>query len=72
VQHALPHLKIAAATDAVDEDAHYQLAAALDRAGELAAARAEYDRVATAHPQSPFTPIALRRSAALARAPAQP
>ena len=54
-----------AAVDAeVDhEDARFQLASALDRSGQYARARAEYDRFATAHPQSSYAVFAMRRSA---------
>jgi tetratricopeptide (TPR) repeat protein len=52
------------------DDARFQLASALDRSGAHARARAEYDRFATAFPQSQFAVYAMRRSATLARAPA--
>jgi len=39
----------------------------LDRSGAFALARAEYDRFATAHPQSALAVFAMRRSATLAR-----
>jgi tetratricopeptide (TPR) repeat protein len=68
---AIPHLDAAVAGNVADEDAHYQLASALDRAGRWAKARAEYDKFATAHPQSAQAPFATRRSATLARMPAQ-
>jgi hypothetical protein len=54
------------AADGDQEDARFQLASALDRKGELVKARAEYDRFATAHPQSPLAVFAMRRSATLA------
>jgi TolA-binding protein len=54
------------------DDARFQLASALDRSGAYARARAEYDRFATAFPQSPFAVYAMRRSATLARGPAIP
>jgi tetratricopeptide (TPR) repeat protein len=68
---AIPHLDAAVAGNVADEDAHFQLASALDRAGQWAKARAEYDKFATAHPQSPQAAFATRRSATLARMPAQ-
>jgi tetratricopeptide (TPR) repeat protein len=68
---AITHLDAAVAGNDADEDAHYQLASALDRAGQWAKARTEYDRFATAHPQSAQAVFATRRSATLARMPAQ-
>jgi tetratricopeptide (TPR) repeat protein len=68
---AIPHFDAAVAGNVADEDAHFQLASALDRAGQWAKARAEYDKFATAHPQSPQAAFATRRSATLARMPAQ-
>jgi tetratricopeptide (TPR) repeat protein len=68
---AIPHLTAAVAGNVADEDAHFQLASALDRAGQWAKARAEYERFATAHPQSKEAVFATRRSATLARMPAQ-
>jgi tetratricopeptide (TPR) repeat protein len=62
---AIAHLETALAANVPDDDARFQLASALDRAGQWSKARAEYDRFASAHPQSPFTPFALRRSATL-------
>lgn len=70
LDRSITHLQAAAATDATDEDVRFQLAAALDRAGQWGKARGEYDRFATAHPQSPFAVFAMRRSATLARMPA--
>lgn len=64
---AVAHLQQATAGNVDQEDARFQLASALDRSGAFALARAEYDRYATAHPQSPFAAFALRRSATLAR-----
>lgn len=68
---AIVNLTIALAVEAEHEDVRFQLASALDRSGAYAKARAEYDRFATAHPVSSFTAFALRRSATLARMPAQ-
>jgi tetratricopeptide (TPR) repeat protein len=56
--------------DVDQDDARFQLASVLDRSGSYAQARAEYDRFATAHPQSPLAMFAMRRSATLARFPA--
>jgi TolA-binding protein len=50
-------------------DARYYFAASLDRVGDLAGARAEYDRFATAFPKAGLALIARRRSAVLARGP---
>jgi tetratricopeptide (TPR) repeat protein len=61
---------LTAVTDADQEDARFQLASALDRKGDFVRARAEYDRFATAHPQSPLAVFAMRRSATLAHPPA--
>lgn len=63
-------LAAAVAADVDQEDARFQLASALDRAGQYAKARTEYDRFATAHPQSQLAVFAMRRSATLARMPA--
>jgi tetratricopeptide (TPR) repeat protein len=67
---AITHLTDALAVEADHEDVRFQLASALDRSGQYAKARVEYDRFATAHPTSTFTPFAWRRSATLARMPA--
>ena len=67
---AISHLAIAITTEKDHEDVRFHLASALDRSGEYAKARAEYDRFATAHPQSAFAAFAMRRSATLARLPA--
>jgi tetratricopeptide (TPR) repeat protein len=67
---AIPHLQIAVATDSEHIDVRFQLASALDRSGQYAKARAEYDQFATAYPQSGLAVFALRRSATLARMPA--
>ncbi|MFT3699442.1 MAG: hypothetical protein QM831_40210 [Kofleriaceae bacterium] len=71
VDKAVPQLEAAVAGDIADEDARFQLASALDRVGQWAKARAEYDRFSTAHPQNSNAVIAQRRSATLARMPAQ-
>jgi tetratricopeptide (TPR) repeat protein len=67
---AIPHLQAAVDGDVGDDDARFQLASALDRAGQWARARGEYDKFATAHPQSSSAVFAMRRSATLARMPA--
>ena len=67
---AIRYLELAIAADVEHDDARFQLASALDRNGAHAQARAEYDKFATAFPQSQFAVYALRRSAALAQAPA--
>ncbi|HEY4178906.1 MAG TPA: tetratricopeptide repeat protein [Kofleriaceae bacterium] len=67
---AVPHLRAAVATDTEHDDTGFQLASALDRAGEYAKARAEYDQFATAHPQLGLAVYAMRRSATLSRMPA--
>lgn len=66
---ALTHLQAAVAGDVDQDDARFQLASVLDRSGAWAQARAEYDRFATAHPQSQLAVLAMRRSASLSRAP---
>ncbi|MBS1122966.1 MAG: hypothetical protein H6Q90_5194 [Deltaproteobacteria bacterium] len=67
---AVSNLQTSVAANVEHDDAGFQLASALDRSGAYARARAEYDRFATAHPQSPFAVYAMRRSATLARMPA--
>ena len=67
---AIALLTGAIGADVDQEDARFQLASALDRAGQYAKARTEYDRFATAHPQSQLAVFAMRRSATLARMPA--
>jgi tetratricopeptide (TPR) repeat protein len=67
---AATHLQAAIDGDVDQHDARFQLASVLDRSGAYALARAEYDRFATAHPQSPLAGFAMRRSATLARFPA--
>lgn len=69
VDKALVHLQAAVAGDVGEEDARFQLAGALDRLGWWGKARVEYDRFATAHPQSGYAVAALRRSAVLAHMP---
>jgi tetratricopeptide (TPR) repeat protein len=71
LDQAITHLQAALVVEPDFEDVRFQLASALDRSGAYAKARVEYDRFATAHPVSSFTQFALRRSATLARAPAQ-
>jgi tetratricopeptide (TPR) repeat protein len=61
------HLQAAIAGEVDQDDARFQLASVLDRSGAYLQARTEYDRFATAHPQSPLTVFALRRSATLSR-----
>jgi tetratricopeptide (TPR) repeat protein len=67
---AIPQLQAAVDGDVSEDDARFQLASALDRAGQWAKARGEYDKFATAHPQSSSAVFAMRRSATLARMPA--
>jgi tetratricopeptide (TPR) repeat protein len=64
---AIAHLQQAVAGEVDQADVRFQLASVLDRSGAFALARAEYDRFATAHPQSPLALFAMRRSATLAR-----
>ncbi|HEY4244334.1 MAG TPA: hypothetical protein VGM88_31185 [Kofleriaceae bacterium] len=66
---AIAQLQAAVDGDVDEDDARYQLAFALDKSGAFVKAKAEYDRFATAHPQSPLAVYALRRSATLARGP---
>jgi len=67
---AIAHLQAAIAGDVDQDDARFQLASVLDRRGSYGLARTEYDRYATAHPQSPLAMFAMRRSATLTRWPA--
>ena len=67
---AVPHLQAAVDGGVADEDARFQLAGALDRLGQWSKARVEYDRFATAHPQSAWAQPALQRAATLAHMPA--
>ena len=67
---AIDHLQFAIVADGEHDDARFQLASALDRSGQYARARGEYDRFATAHPQSSLAVFAMRRSGTLARMPA--
>ena len=48
-------------------DARFWLATALEAMGDLAAARTEYDRFASAQPTNPLSVAARRKSMALAR-----
>lgn len=66
---AVTHLELAVAAEKDHEDVRFHLASALDRKAEYVKARTEYDRFATAHPQSPFAAFAMRRSATLSRIP---
>jgi tetratricopeptide (TPR) repeat protein len=66
---SIAHFQAALAGDVDQEDARFQLASVLDRSGAYPQARTEYDRFATAHPQSPLAVFALRRSASLTRGP---
>lgn len=67
---ATTHLQQAVGADTEHDDVRFQLASALDRSGQYAKARAEYDQFATGHPQSSLAVFAMRRSATLARMPA--
>jgi tetratricopeptide (TPR) repeat protein len=67
---AIVHLQAAVEADVTVEDARFHYASALDRAGEWGKAKVEYERFATAHPMSPHTTYATRRSWGLARLPA--
>ena len=69
LERAIGHLQAALDADTDQDDARFQLASALDRSGAYARARVEYDRFATAYPQSPLAVFAMRRSATLARMP---
>jgi tetratricopeptide (TPR) repeat protein len=69
---AVMHLDLAVAAEKDHEDVRFHLASALDRRAEYVKARTEYNRFATAHPQSPFAGFAMRRSATLSRIPATP
>ena len=70
LEKAIGLLQAAIDADVEHDDARFQLASALDRNGAHTRARAEYDKFATAFPQSQFAVYAMRRSAALARLPA--
>ena len=76
LDEAIAQLDAAITGGVGEDDARYQLAVALDRNGELAKARVEYDKFATAHPQMQLATFAMRRSATIARtvpaAPARP
>lgn len=60
-------LEAALAAGGEPDDARYQLATVLDRAGEVGRARTEYEKFATAHPKMVLAVYAMRRSAILAR-----
>ena len=66
---AITQLDAAIAGDVAEDDARFQLASVLDRAGQWGKARGEYDKFATAHPQHPFAVFAMRRSATLVHLP---
>ena len=66
---AIAHFQAAVAADVGEEDARFQLASTLDKVGQWGKARVEYNRFATAHPQSAFAVVALRRAAILAQFP---
>jgi hypothetical protein len=70
LDNAIVHLQSAVDGNVDLEDARFQLASALDRAGQWGKARTEYDRFATAQPMSSYTWYATRRAAALSRMPA--
>ncbi len=72
LEAAIKHLDAAVTADVGEEDARFQLAALEDRAGQSAKARADYDKFSTAHPQSPFAGLAMRRSATIAHQAASP
>ena len=67
---AIAHLQAAVDGNVDLEDARFQLASVLDRAGQWGKAKIEYDRFATAHPTSRHTWYATRRGGALSRMPA--
>lgn len=69
LEKAITHLRAAVEGDVDVEDARFHYASALDRIGEWGRAKAEYERFATAHPMSPHTTFATRRSWGLARLP---
>jgi tetratricopeptide (TPR) repeat protein len=64
---SISHFQAAIASDVDQDDVRFQLASVLDRSGSYVQARTEYDRFATAHPQSQLALFAMRRSATLAR-----
>ncbi len=66
---AITQLDAAIAAEVAEDDARFQLASVLDRAGQWGKARGEYDKFATAHPQHPFALFAMRRSATLVHLP---
>jgi tetratricopeptide (TPR) repeat protein len=67
---AIPYLQAALDADVEHDDVRFHLASALDRSGAYAKARTEYDKFATAFPQSQFAVYAMRRSSTLAKMPA--
>lgn len=69
LDNAVTHLQAAVTGDVDVEDARFHLASALDRAGQWAKAKIEYDRFATAHPMSSYTQYATRRAGILDRMP---
>jgi hypothetical protein len=64
---AISALDAALAASVDIEDARYQLATTLDRAGQLTRARAEYETFASGHPKHAMAVFAVRRAAVLAR-----
>lgn len=69
LDRAIEHLRAAVEGGVDIEDARFQLASALDRAGQWGKARVEYERFATKFPMSSYTEFATRRGGALARMP---
>lgn len=70
LDQAIANLQAAVDADVDVEDALFHLASVLDRAGQWAKAKVEYDRFATAHPMSSYAAFAMRRGATLSRFPA--
>ncbi len=66
---AISYLRAAVAADVDEDEARFQLAAALDRSGAYAKARVEYEKYASKSPQSPRALYSMRRAALLARMP---
>lgn len=64
--NAVTHLRAALSAGIADEEARLRLASALERNGQKADARSEYDRFAAEHPESPSAGIARSRSVVLA------
>ncbi|HEY1557178.1 MAG TPA: hypothetical protein VGF94_20220 [Kofleriaceae bacterium] len=71
LDRAVPSFDAAVAAEVPEDDARFQLASALDRAGQWARAKTEYEKFAAARPQSPFAAFASRRVATLSH-PVQP